>query len=136
MKIYLAARYSRRDEMKGVASRLRGMGHIVTSRWLDTDWEITERGSSAAPAAYREQYSRFDMDDVQSADCMISFTEEPRKGDSRGGRHVEFGMAVAWNKDLVVVGHRENLFHHLPGVDFYEDTESMLNRFRRTGDLP
>jgi hypothetical protein len=38
----------------------------------------------------------------------------------RGGRHVEFGAAVATGKRLIVVGHRENLFHHLPGVEFFD----------------
>jgi hypothetical protein len=34
MKIYIAARYSRRDEMRVVAQKLEEMGHIVTSTWL------------------------------------------------------------------------------------------------------
>jgi hypothetical protein len=50
---------------------------------------------------------------------VVSFTEQPRAlNGNRGGRHVEFGLAVALNKRLIVVGYRENLFHWLPQVEF------------------
>lgn len=39
---------------------------------------------------------------------------------SRGGRHVEFGMALAMDKRLVVVGPRENVFHLLPAVEQFD----------------
>lgn len=122
MKIYLCARYSRRDELRGVRDSLQRAGHEVTARWLDTEWEGGDgRGSSAAPPEYREEFARKDMEDVRAADCLIAFTEVPGSG-GRGGRHVEYGMAVAWKKRLIVVGHRENLFHHLPGVEFCDST--------------
>lgn len=125
MKIYLAARYSRRDSMRLLRDELVRMGHTVTSRWLETEWANRPDQSSAAPPEYREKYAEIDMEDVKAADCVINFTEAP--GDSSlGGRHVEFGLAVAWGKRLVVVGHRENLFHHLPGVEFYESQWGML----------
>ncbi len=38
MKIYLAARYSRRLELLTYREQLVGMGHEVTSSWLDTEW--------------------------------------------------------------------------------------------------
>jgi len=34
----------------------------------------------------------------------------------RGGRHVEFGLALAQGKHLILVGQPENVFHHLPQV--------------------
>lgn len=34
MKIYLAARYGRREELAGYRKELEAEGHIVTSRWL------------------------------------------------------------------------------------------------------
>lgn len=135
MKIYLAARYSRRDEMREIAAKLEQMGHVITSQWLDTNWEVTEKGSSAAPAEYREEHSAIDMGDVKAANCIISFTEEPRTSRGRGGRHVEHGLAAAWGHRLVVVGYRENLFHHLPGVEFHEGAAEMLASFAAEGSL-
>ena len=34
-KVYLAARYSRNAEMRMVRDVLEGLGHTVTSRWID-----------------------------------------------------------------------------------------------------
>jgi hypothetical protein len=130
VKIYLAARYSRRDEMRAVADQLRQFGHEVTSRWLETEWVNRPDSGAAAPPEYREQYAVIDMEDVRASHCVISFTEAPGDG-SRGGRHVEFGLAVAWGRRLVVVGFRENLFHHLPGVEFYPTTLLMLDGLAR-----
>jgi hypothetical protein len=130
MIIYLAGRYSRRDQLRNVADELRRLGHVINSRWLETDWVSRPNKSSAAPPEYREKYALIDMEDVRAANCVISFTEAPGDG-SRGGRHVEFGLAVGLEKRLIVVGHRENLFHHLPGVEFFTTQEELLSHFRR-----
>lgn len=121
----MASRYSRREEMKRVATVLRSGGCDVVCRWLETEWVNRPDDSSAAPPEYREKYAVIDAEDVSGADVVVSFTELPNAG-GRGGRHVEFGMAVALGKRCVVVGYRENLFHHLPGVEFYETTERMI----------
>lgn len=168
MKIYLAARYSRRDQLRGLAQHLRAAGHIVTSRWLDTEWVNRPDSSSAAPPEYREKYAIIDMEDVVAADAMINFTEPPagkcaacegigtvfwpsedggspplkcpeckgkgRIDAGRGGRHVEFGLAVALGKRLIVIGHRENLFHHLPAVEFFESPQEMMRSLGCAGD--
>lgn len=126
MKLYLCARYSRRAELCSLRTELTRLGYTVTSRWLDTDWrEKDDRGSSAAPSEYREEFAVKDLEDVAAADCLIAFTEEPRSG-GRGGRHVEFGAALAMGKRLIVVGYRENLFHHHPRVEFYGSPSDML----------
>lgn len=125
MKVYLAARYSRRNQMRDLAAELKQMGYAITSRWLETDWVNRPNDSSAAPPEYREKYAVVDMEDVAAADVVISFTEAPGDG-SRGGRHVEFGLAVAWGKRLIVVGYRENLFHHLPAVEFFASQWDLL----------
>lgn len=133
MKIYLCSRYSRRDEMRTVRAELERYGHTITSRWLNTIWEEQdEAGSAAAPPEYRQEYAVKDMEDVCACDCLITFTEQPRSG-GRGGRHVEYGAALALGKRLVVVGFRENLFHEHPQVTFFEDTVGMLNAMQTDG---
>jgi nucleoside 2-deoxyribosyltransferase len=118
MKIYLAARYSRRDQMRELAAELRRMGHTVTSRWLETEWANRPDQSSAAPPEYRAKYACIDLDDVCAAEMVVNFTEAPGDG-SRGGRHVEYGYALALGKRIVVIGFRENLFHEHPAVQFH-----------------
>lgn len=118
MKVYLCGRYGRRDEFRELRNILEKNGVLVVSRWLDTDWERKEDGgSSAAPAEYRQEYAEIDMRDVLAADAVVCVTEPPRGG-GRGGRHVEFGLALAWGKKLVVVGYRENLFYEHERVAF------------------
>jgi hypothetical protein len=131
MKIYLCSRYSRRQELVGVREELLRRGHTVTSRWLDTAWEEKDgTGSSAAPAEYREEFAINDMVDVMKADCLIAFTEGERSG-SRGGRHVEFGIALARGLHLIIVGTPENLFHHHPRVKQFDTVESAMKSLER-----
>ena len=112
MRIYIAARYDRRFEMLGVASDLTRAGHAVTSRWIEGG-----RGTGSELAAALE-----DIGDLGRANCLVTFTERPERGvawAARGGRHVEFGIALAMGKRLCIVGPRENVFHHLPSVEVY-----------------
>lgn len=127
MKIYLAARYSRRLELCGYADQLRELGHEVTSRWLDGHDQIPDEGLSpeAAPEL-RIRFAQEDWADLRRADMCIAFTEPPRSTASRGGRHVELGAALAWGKWVIVVGHRENVFCCLPQVDFAGDWTTAL----------
>ena len=121
MKVYLAGRYSRKEELKGYADQIRAAGHEVTSRWLQGDHQVREASdaetdSVSVPVDGRP-YALDDFEDLGLSDVVVSFTETPRKGgDSRGGRHVEFGLALAWDKRVLVVGPRENVFHTLPQV--------------------
>jgi hypothetical protein len=128
VKIYLAARYSRRDEMRNLASELVRLGHFITSRWILGTHEIGPGGSIRADDRQRTEFAIIDYADVMKADAVISFTEppDPGSGRNRGGRHVEFGIAIAARKRVIVVGYRENVFHHLPLVEFYESQWDLL----------
>lgn len=103
--MYLAARYITKDKIKSYAEKLITEGHEITSSWLSP-----EDDQSDGAAALR------DLIDIQEADALVSFTEEPSIGYNTGGRHVEFGAAWVWGKKLIIVGPKENIFHHLEGV--------------------
>lgn len=131
MKFYLAARYSRREELAGYAEQLRALGHEVTSRWLEGNHQISDAGLESEEAIYiaaRRRFAREDIDDLLAADVCVSFTETPRSGHSRGGRHVEFGVAIADPRlDCVVIGPRENVFHCLDCVRVYASWDEYLH---------
>jgi NTP pyrophosphatase (non-canonical NTP hydrolase) len=55
-----------------------------------------------------------DAEDVVSADCVVSLLEAGSGG--RGGRHVEFGMALALSKLCVIIGEPEHVLHYHPCV--------------------
>jgi hypothetical protein len=140
MKIYLAARYSRREELCGYREQLQALGHDVQARWLngghqlsDTGIPIGENGEALVEgdgdestnaqaglrsAELRTKFAIDDWEDVNAAECVISFTEPPRSKANRGGRHVEYGIALANKARVIVVGYRENIFHWLPVVEF------------------
>jgi hypothetical protein len=126
LKIYLAARYSRNPEMRSVRDLLVAAGHEVTSRWIDNHGgELEESLTPERLAAEPEFCGRFanvDVEDLRAAEMCISFTGAGGKG----GRHVEFGMAQALGKRLVLIGPRENVFHCLPGVSVVSDIEALI----------
>jgi len=127
MKIYLASRYSYHKELQNIAHILIKQGHEITSRWIWGNHQIDDKGLSAEIAREeRERFATEDYEDILKADTVMSFTEIPRSSNSRGGRHVEFGMALALKKRCIVVGHRENVFHCLPFVEFYEEINAAL----------
>lgn len=117
-RAYLAARYSRFPEMQKYAAELGHLGFEITSRWINGDHDYQGQQS---PADERLRFAQEDWADLLSADVVISFTEEPGKagGRNRGGRHVEFGAALALGKRCIVIGYRENVFHELTAVEFY-----------------
>ena len=120
--VYLSARFHRRDELDEYREALEERGVEVTSRWLtDQPPELTER-------AWRELASK-DRDDVERADVLVLFAEAGNAGG--GGRHVEFGVALALRKRLIVVGAVENLFQRLSEVEVVETWNDALRLIER-----
>lgn len=127
MKFYLASRYSRREELCGYARQLESLGHTIVTRWLAGNNQIDDAGLSAeAKQEERIRFATEDLADLMAADICLSFTETPRGTNSRGGRHVEFGAALAKGLRCVIIGPRENVFHYLPEVEIYSDFQTFL----------
>lgn len=156
MRIYLAGRYSRRLELCGYREQLVAAGHTVQAVWLNGEHQIGTDGApigehgeslveamdkTAREAFYgnaedraaklRLHFATDDFRDVTACELLIAFTEPPRSSNSRGGRHVEFGIALGQRKPVWIVGPRENIFHWLDNVrhfDRWEDTLAELTR--------
>lgn len=138
--VYLAARYSRRLELCGYREKLRMAGIDVTSRWLNGSHQLDNAGrpvggdggermfedGSAQADHLRDKFATDDFDDVIAARTLVAFTEEPRSGNSRGGRHVELGIALGTGKRVIVIGPRENVFCWLTWVEHYETWDAFL----------
>jgi nucleoside 2-deoxyribosyltransferase len=114
MKVYLAALYSRMEEMRGYAEFLKTEGFEITSTWIYGSEENVERELAALT----------DLADLDEADIVLSFTHQKGTLTKGGGRHVEFGYSYAKGKKLIIIGERENVFHHLPNVEVYPDLGS------------
>jgi hypothetical protein len=140
-RVYLAARYSRRLELCGYRAALAQLGIAVTSRWLNGCHQLDNQGvpitddgerrfEAGDPAVdhLREHFATEDVADVLAADTLVAFTEQPRAAASRGGRHVEFGIALAARKQVVIVGPRENVFCWLPHVQHHATWPDFMTR--------
>jgi len=127
MRCYLAARYSRHEELRNYANQLEKIGCTVTSRWINGEHDAFD---GELLGKLNREFARKcldeDLQDLFAADTLIAFSEPacggsfPCNGLSRGGRHVEFGIALALGKRIFVVGPVENIFHISPGVRHYE----------------
>ena len=123
MYIYLAARYSRYREMQDVARDLVEMGHVVTSRWIWGDHEVTD----PLDTTNNDALAKEDFTNIISATWSIHFTDGALQvGRGRGGRHVEFGIALTQHKRIIIVGEQEHVFHYLqtPILEVYPNWES------------
>ena len=125
MDIYIAGRYSRRDEFRAVAETLRDHGHVVTSRWLDENEPLDAKMGDNTPEFYQET-ATIDLQDIKRSDIVLFFAEDPAIGIPRGGRLVEMGYALALDKTVEIIGSAENVFHLLPGLMHYPTFEVWL----------
>ena len=120
--VYLSACFERQREMRYKRKELEQLGYVVTGSWID-EGEGEKRSSIIAMR---------DWHDVASARVFVLFTE-PLVCKS-GGKHVEMGIAYQLGQEIVLVGPRGNVFHHLEGVrqfDTWEDAKVYLEERRR-----
>jgi nucleoside 2-deoxyribosyltransferase len=123
MLIYLACSYSNHPLMREYREVLKQNGHEVTSRWINGKHEVLEGQSMDINVRFAE----VDWDDLMRADVMIFVVPESSKR-GRGGRHVEFGIALAKDIPIFVIGWRENVFHWLPQVTHVDSLEDAICR--------
>jgi nucleoside 2-deoxyribosyltransferase len=132
MKIYFAGRVSQRGTLQQWADDCVQLGHVTVSRWSmrESTHFLVDGLSPQAKDDERRRFAMEDIEDIDKADIVISLMEEPR-GPGRGGRHVEFGYALARGKRLICVGPRETVFHHLINVEHFATWEECLVMLRR-----
>jgi nucleoside 2-deoxyribosyltransferase len=131
MKLYLAAAFSRHEEIAAVAKQLKKLGVDVTSSWLKE-----ETRDNPSPEFLRER-AYIDLRDIAASDGVVRFSDfdfenKPIFFNNKlltGARHFEFGYAKALGKSLYMVGLKQNVFDHLDGVTQFYSIEEMLNHF-------
>ena len=121
VKLYLAAPWDDRKNVNALAVELeRTPGVNVVSTWhLPQDVD----GSECLAA-------EIDLEEVVEADALVLLSTALNGGACSerlisGGRHVETGYALALGKQVIVVGERENIFHHLSRVLVVPDVHGL-----------
>jgi nucleoside 2-deoxyribosyltransferase len=127
MRIYLAGQYARKLELREYAEQAKAVGIYVGADWLEES-EAPEATLDSVSDKVRSKYAQHDWWDIGACDEFVFFAEPQENQPPRGGRHVEFGMAIALGKPIVVIGQPENIFHYLPGIkiEFFDTWNSAL----------
>ncbi len=118
MKIYVAASFPRRDEARLLGLALEDAGHEITSGWM-----MLKGKSYFGDDWAGEVEAVRDLQDVRDCDVLVSITGDT---ESHGGRHSELGIALALGKRIIIVGPKEQVFHHHPHVEEVSGTSDVL----------
>jgi len=125
LKIYIAAAWSRRDEMIEVAAQLSKIpGVKINSRWLGPQ-----------PNAKRLRALE-DVADVRHADLLIRFTDDLTREFvparlATGSRMFEMGMAYERKIPVIVVGGIQPIFDYLPRITHVRHLDELRNALTR-----
>lgn len=124
MRLYIAASYARKLEVAGLAARLEARGVEVVSDWHREIYAPSIDMRSLKPDVLQDLAQK-DLLQILESDAVLFLAEDPDHEPPRGGRHVEFGFALALGKRLLVWGDPENIFHHLPNVRLIDSMEEV-----------
>jgi len=111
--------------MQTVARTIAPLGFSVTSRWIWGEHQASDAAIGTGTLGdFERRLAREDIEDLQAAELCIGFSE-PLRAASRGGRHVELGMALVLGKTIVVVGGHEHVFHALSPMIHVPNTPAL-----------
>lgn len=132
LRIYIAARITRRHEAHALGKQIQRLGHVITSRWMRPEADHVAASGESEEAAYldRQRFALEDLEDLMHSDCVILMGEPPRNT-SRGGRLVEFGIGLGFGCRAMVIGHRETVFQCLPEVEFYLNEAALIAQLKK-----
>jgi hypothetical protein len=127
LRVYLAAHYARRDEIREYADELKAKGVEVISSWL------YERGNIPDDPEGWTKNALGDADDVRVCNCLVMFTAPglgtagvgEKRYHAPQGAHSELGMALILRHWIMLVGQKTQIFHYMPGVVAYEKWETV-----------
>lgn len=117
--VYLAGRYSRKNELRECAAELEACDYLVTSSWLKEHYDPNVQLKELTDEDNRK-IAEQDVVDIDRAEALVFFAEDQNAQPPRGGRHAEYGYALAKGLQLFVIGAKENIFHFLPNVKVYQ----------------
>lgn len=113
---YQAARFERREELRENEASLIEHGIRSHTKWLHIETDPTGTMTDVDTLEEKAHHALVDIENVLDCDFMIYYSEEldgsmvPALW-ARGGRHVEFGIALMVPMHIVVIGPPENIFH-------------------------
>lgn len=121
MRVYLAHNFAARSWLREVIKpKIEASGHIVTSRWL---WDDSHMASGS-----EQQSAVHDLEDIESADDLILFTDNYSDLRPGKGKFIELGYAIRASRRCILVGEDQSssVFYHLPNIRHAKTLEEAL----------
>lgn len=114
--------------MQEVAKKLKEEFPVeITSRWIYGNHQIPEETVHDDRVLESTRFAIEDYDDVVAAQAVVVFTDPPRTT-TRGGKHVEVGIALGQNKTIYMVGQEiENIFYYLPQILKFPTVDHLIH---------
>lgn len=134
MKVYIASMFSDKARVLQRGNELAELGIECTSRWA-AETVPHNAEMKDIPDEYHRETAVADIEDILASDVTVLTVPDPEllinatvTSSSRGGRHFESGFVYGlmfsqgWTRwgqpprELVILGKKENVFHHLDGT--------------------
>lgn len=124
MKIYVAARFDRKQEVRGLYERFESLGYEIAADWTqDKSIKPYENNLEAA-----REYPIIDVDAARNCDVFILITDE-----AGTGMYLELGVAISSNLEhgkprIYVIGEHisRSMFYFHPSVNRRETIDDKV----------
>ena|ERR1035437_553516 len=129
MQVYLAASWSRKTEIQGIAEELIALGINVHARWL---FEPHTREAGCTEAQFLCERAEMDVADVRDCDVLVRFSDDlsgltvPAQL-ATGARMFEMALAREVGSRVLVVGGHQCIFDWLPDIVHVSNTIELQN---------
>lgn len=120
MHFYLAGKYQVRPMLQDLQRILVQHGHQIQCRWLSGSHE------GLWTPAVQAGWALEDLEDIQACESLVMIQWPVDEPEPSTGRHIEFGYALAKQKQLMLIGRRTSVFHFLPEIQRYETITDFL----------
>lgn len=124
MRLYLAAPFRKRLEIRAIADKLWNAGFDIVSSWIHE----ARKPEYLSHTDFMFKLGLKDLCEISMADCVIL---DARDSSETGGKEVEWGFAIGqWHRKLlVVVGKPRNPFHELADL-YFDDWDGCITTMR------
>lgn len=130
MKIYIAARFNKKQEVLSLHERFQKLGHEIVADWtLHKPIKPYENNPETA-----REYSIEDVDAARNCDIFILMTDE-----SGTGMYVELGAAISSNLEhekpkIYVIGEytSRSMFYFHPSVNRRKNIDEVLREIEKS----
>lgn len=134
MRAYVATKISNKNEGVMLAYKLARLGVEVTSRWLEVEKETRpEERVGKRWEAFAREWGTNDVEDVLRSDTVVVLAVD----EGMRGTWVELGMAIATNKRIHWIGHRDQtVFTRIDAtpdgtpISYHRDVEEFVSTIK------